>query len=86
MTAEGSRSGSAAGVAASRIEMLRATAAVNCTGLAAGTATTGRFTESWTIITTGLLREVTETITYPSGRSTRSTVYVAQISCAPEAN
>ena len=85
MTAEGSRSGSAAGVAASRFEMLRATAAVSCIGLAAGTATTGRFSESWTLTTSGLMRIVTETITYTSGQSTRTTVYSSYISCAPKA-
>jgi len=85
MTAEGSRSGAAAGVAATRFEMLRATAAVSCTGLAAGSATTGRFSERWSLATSGLLRTVTDSISYTSGRTTRNTVYVAQISCAPKA-
>src|SRR5438045_1082111 len=78
MTAEGGRSGGSAAVAESRIEALTATP---CASLASsGTATTGKFTESWTITTSNLLRTVTETVTYPAGRATRTATYIAYIS------
>ncbi len=85
MTSEGGRSGGAAGVASSRFEQLRATAAVNCANLAAGSATTGRYAESWTIATTGLMRTITVTVRYPSGRGTRTSSYTTNVSCAPKA-
>jgi prepilin-type N-terminal cleavage/methylation domain-containing protein len=83
MSSEGGRQGGAAAVAESRIEALTA---VNCTAIAAtGSATTGKFTETWAVTSSGLLRTVTVNVTYPSGRATRTSTYVAYISCAPKA-
>jgi hypothetical protein len=72
-------------VAATRFELLRAQALVDCTALAAGTATTGHFSESWSLTATGLLRTVTDSISYQTGRATRSSVYTSNLSCAPVA-
>jgi prepilin-type N-terminal cleavage/methylation domain-containing protein len=83
MTAEGGRGGGSAAVAESRIETIMATPCASITST--GSATAGKFTESWTVTTSGLLRTVTETVTYPTGRSTRSATYVAYKSCAPKA-
>ena len=83
MTAEGGRGGGSAAVAESRIESLNATPCANLT--ATGSATTGKYTESWTITSANLLRTITETVSYPYGRGTRTSTYVAYISCAPKA-
>lgn len=83
MTAEGGRSSGAAAVAESRIESLTATP---CASLATGgSATSGKFTESWRVTANGLLRTVEVSVSYPAGTSTRTSTYVAYISCAPKA-
>lgn len=78
MTGSGGRYGGSAAVASSRFEILRAS---TCTTLANGTATTGKYSESWTIATAGQLKTVTLTITYNNGTTTRSDVYSSSISC-----
>jgi prepilin-type N-terminal cleavage/methylation domain-containing protein len=83
MSSEGGRSGGSAAVAESRIEALSATPCANIAS--SGSATTGKFTESWTVTTASLLKTVTVTVSYPSGRATRTSTYVAYISCAPKA-
>ena len=81
LTAEGGRSGGSAAVAEARIEQLTATP---CASLATtGTATTGKFTESWTVTTSSLLRTISESVTYPMGSKNRTATYIAYISCAP---
>ena len=84
MTAEGGRGGGSAAVAESRIESLTAVPCASMTST--GSATTGKFTESWTVTTANLLRTITVTVTYPQGRGTRTSTYVAYRSCAPKAN
>ncbi len=81
LMAEGGRSGGSAAVAESRIEQLTATPCANLS--TTGSATTGKFTESWTVTTANLLRTITETVSYPAGKTTRTATYVAYISCAP---
>ncbi len=80
MTGEGGRSGGAAAVASTRFEQLRATA---CASLANGTATSGKYSESWTVSSSGQLVTVTETVTYVGSRVSRSAVFTTYISCAP---
>ena len=80
MTGEGGRTGGAAAVASSRFELLRATA---CASLASGTATSGKYSESWTVSSSGQLVTVAETVTYVRGRASRSAVFTTYISCAP---
>lgn len=81
LTAEGGRAGGAAAVAEARFEVLRATP---CASLASGSATSGKFTETWRITaTTTLLRTVFVTVSYNTGRGTRNLTFTSQISCAP---
>jgi len=81
LTAEGGRTGGAAAVAETRFEVLRGTP---CASLASGSATSGKFTETWRVTSvTTLLKTVTVTVSYPSGRTTRTASYTSQISCAP---
>lgn len=83
MTGSGGRYGGSSVVASSRFERLRAGV---CATLAGGSATTGKYSESWTVTISGasnLLRTVTLTISYNDGRSTRSAVFATTISCAP---
>ncbi|MDP3775538.1 MAG: prepilin-type N-terminal cleavage/methylation domain-containing protein [Gemmatimonadales bacterium] len=80
MTGSGGRYGASSVVASSRFEQLRAG---GCAALAAGSATTGKYSESWAIAVSGLLRTVTLTISYNDGRGTRSAVFATTISCAP---
>jgi prepilin-type N-terminal cleavage/methylation domain-containing protein len=82
MTGSGGRYGGASSVAASRFEQLRA---ATCTTLSAGSATTGRYTERWTVTTSGQLRVVDLAITYNDGTSSRTATYSTAISCVPEA-
>ena len=84
LTAEGGRAGGSAAVAESRIEQLTATPCANITST--GSATSGKFTESWTVTTANLLKTITETVTYPAGRTTRTATYIAYISCAPKSS
>lgn len=80
MTGQGGRFGGSAAVASTRFEQLRAT---SCATLADGSATTGKYSESWTVTASGLLRTVTETVSYNNGSSRRSDVFASTISCAP---
>jgi prepilin-type N-terminal cleavage/methylation domain-containing protein len=83
MSSEGGRSSGSAAVAESRIEVLTATP---CASLASsGSATSGKFSETWTVTTSNLLRTITVNVTYPSGRASRTAAYVAYMSCAPKA-
>jgi prepilin-type N-terminal cleavage/methylation domain-containing protein len=81
LTAEGGRAGAAAAVAEARFERLRAT---DCASLASGSATSGKFTETWRITSpTPLLRTVEVAVSYSHGRGTRTLTFTSQISCAP---
>ena len=84
MTAEGGRGGGSAAVAESRIETLFATPCASMSS--SGSASAGKYSESWTVTTSGLMRTITETVTYQTGRASRSSTYVAYKSCAPKAN
>lgn len=84
MSAEGGRSGGSAAVAESRIEALTATPCASLTS--SGSATTGNFTETWTVSTANLLRTITVNVTYRTGKAaTRTSTYIAYMSCAPKA-
>jgi prepilin-type N-terminal cleavage/methylation domain-containing protein len=76
---QGGSLGRSAALAEGRIEILRSTA---CTSLTSGTATEGAFTVGWTVGTTGNLRAVVVTVTYPTGRGTRTDTFTSAISCA----
>lgn len=83
MTLQGGQTGAAAGVAASRIELLRATP---CASLSSGTATTGRYSEVWRVTTENTnLRMVTVQVSYNTRSGTRSATFSTKISCAPAA-
>jgi prepilin-type N-terminal cleavage/methylation domain-containing protein len=83
MTGQGGRFSGSAAVAESRLEQLRAG---GCAGLAAGSATTGKYSESWTVTTAGLLRVVTVTVTYNDVGRQRNDDFISTISCAAEAS
>jgi prepilin-type N-terminal cleavage/methylation domain-containing protein len=79
MVGWGGRMAGSAAVASARLEMLRATP---CASLAAsGTQTQGIYTVSWTVASSGNLRTMTVTVTYPNGGSTRTDTYESQRSC-----
>ena len=81
LTGEGGRTGGAAAAAETRFEILRATP---CASLANGTATSGRYAVAWRVTSvTALLRNVDVSVSYNAGRSTRTTSFTSQISCAP---
>jgi len=81
LTAEGGRAGGAAAVAEARFETLRGTP---CASLASGSATSGKYTEAWRVITEStLLRTVIVSVSYNTGRATRTVDFTSQISCAP---
>jgi prepilin-type N-terminal cleavage/methylation domain-containing protein len=83
MSAEGGRNSGSAAVAESRIELITGTPCASI--VSTGSATVGRYTETWSVTTSGLLRTITETVSYNMGRATRSSTYVAYMSCAPKA-
>lgn len=79
MVGWGGRYGASAVVASAQLEQLRATP---CGSLGtSGTATKGIYSLSWTITSSGNLRTMTLTVSYPNGRSTRSDVYETFRSC-----
>lgn len=79
LTSQGARVGHAATVVASRLERLRAGA---CDALAAGgSATSGPFTERWTVEAAGTVRTVTITVTYPDGAAMRYDTLGGIITC-----
>lgn len=83
MSAEGGRASGSAAVAESRIETLTGTPCASL--VSTGSATTGKFTESWTVTNSGLLRTITVTVSYNMGQRTRTSTYIAYMSCAPKA-
>jgi prepilin-type N-terminal cleavage/methylation domain-containing protein len=78
MIGQGGRLGAAALLAEGRLESLRATP---CAALTGGSTLEGPFVVSWTVAGGGLAREVQLTVTYGNGRTQRSDLYVATISC-----
>lgn len=85
LSSEGVRSSGAASVAQSRLERLRS---VTCAALADGSATSGAYSEAWRVVTTTGVpngRTITVVVTYPHGRGTRSSTYITELSCAPQA-
>ena len=78
MTGQGALSGASAAVAVSRFDQLRATA---CGSQAGGTATTGKFSEKWTVSTSGNIVNVIDSITYISSRRSRTDAYSTILSC-----
>lgn len=85
LSAEGGQMSGAAAAASSKLEELRASA--DCSSLAGGSGTAADgYSLSWTVTTSGLLKEVTLTVSYSTGTRTRSTAFVTYISCAPQAS
>ncbi len=85
LTSEGGQMSGAAAAASSKFEELRASSA--CTTMAGGTGTAADgYNLSWTVSTSGLLKQITLTVSYSTGTSTRSTAFVTYISCAPQAS
>lgn len=81
LTTEGGRMSGAAAAASSQFEMLRAG---TCSTMAGGTGTAADgYSLSWTVATSGLLKQVTLAVSYSTGRKIRSTTFVTYISCAP---
>ena len=78
MIGQGGRLGAAAALAEGRLESLRGT---QCAALTGGSTLEGPFAVSWTVAGGGLVREVQLTVTYGNGRTQRSDLYVATISC-----
>jgi prepilin-type N-terminal cleavage/methylation domain-containing protein len=79
LTSQGGRLGGSSIVAEGRFELLRATA---CASLAGGSAVERPYTQVWTVATSGSLRTVALTVSYSTGRATRSDSYSTTISCA----
>jgi prepilin-type N-terminal cleavage/methylation domain-containing protein len=81
LTGQGGLTANSAAVAASRFDVLRATP---CASLAGGTATTGKFSETWTVTTPSTYaRNVIDNVTYTASRRTRTSVFSTILSCAP---
>jgi prepilin-type N-terminal cleavage/methylation domain-containing protein len=78
LTGQGGLTGNSAAVAASRFDVLRATP---CASLAGGTATTGKFSEAWSVATVSNLRNVIDSVTYTASRRTRISVFSTILSC-----
>lgn len=78
MIGQGGRLGAAAVLAEGLLESLRATPCIALTG---GSTLEGPFALSWTVVGGGLAREIQLTVTYGNGRTPRSDLYVATISC-----
>jgi prepilin-type N-terminal cleavage/methylation domain-containing protein len=79
LTSQGGRMGGSSLVAEGRFELLRATA---CASLASGSTVEAPYTVVWTVVTSGNLRTIGLTVSYPTGRRTRSDSYSTTISCA----
>lgn len=78
LTSQGALVGQAAAVVASRMERLRAGA---CDALAGGSATSGSFTERWTVDPSGPVRTVTIMVSYPAGVGMRYDTLAGVITC-----
>jgi len=78
MIGQGGRLGAAAMLAEGRLESLRAAPCASVTG---GSTQEGPFAVSWTVAGGGFTREIELTVTYGNGRTPRSDLYVATISC-----
>lgn len=90
LTSLGNRLGGSAVIAEGRLEILRWQAAPTtptnpCVSLTSGSAVEGPYTEKWTVTPRSgapVLRDVVLTISYQTGRSTRTDTYATTISCA----
>jgi prepilin-type N-terminal cleavage/methylation domain-containing protein len=80
MLSGGGRLGGSAVTAEGRFELLRATP---CASLASGSAVEGPYTVAWTVTTSGYLRTIGLTVSYATGRGTRTDSYQTTISCVP---
>jgi len=79
LTSQGGRLGGSSILAEGRFELLRAT---TCASLASGSTVEGPYTAVWTVATSGSLRTVGLTVSYATGRATRTDSYSTTISCA----
>lgn len=79
LISQGGRLGGAAVAAEGRIELLRATP---CASLTGGTTNDGPYTVVATVTGSGNLRTVVVTVSYQTGRSTRTDTINTFISCA----
>lgn len=79
MVAQGQRYSEAAALAQKRFERLRGQ---SCTTLAAGTATSGQFSERWTVTTVGTNgRRFTVYVTSPTGEGFRTDSFTSTRFC-----
>jgi type IV pilus modification protein PilV len=79
LTTESLRLTTAAVLAGSRVEQLRAG---GCVGALSGTAVTGAYAESWSASGAGAARAVRVTVTYPAPPGLRMRALAAVIACA----
>jgi len=80
MVGQGQRFTRTSGYANQRFEILRAQ---TCAAMTGGSATQGKYSESWTVtsVSGGRGRQVTVTVVSPTGRGTRSDVFTTTIPC-----
>jgi len=83
LTAAGGREGSAALVAAGRLEALRVMGCGPDSGGAAGADSVGRFLERWSVAPDGPGRMARVIVSYADGAGLRSAESVALFGCAP---
>jgi len=79
MISQGGQLAASALAVEGRIDILRATP---CASLAGGSATQGQYALTWTVASSGFLRTVNVTVSYNTGRGTRTDTYQSTISCA----
>jgi Tfp pilus assembly protein PilV len=82
MTAAGGREGSAALVAAARLEELRVSSCGAPAGVT-GVDSTGPFVAGWSVTADGSTRAVHVAVSYADGRRTRTARYESLIACVP---
>ncbi len=85
MTAAGGREGSAALVAAARLEELRVSACGPAAppGSASGADSTGPFLARWTLGPAAPAREAQVVVSWADGRGTRTATFATRVACAP---
>lgn len=76
---QGGGLGRAAAAAEGRVELLRATP---CASLSSSSAYDGPYLVTWAVTGSGNLRTVVVTVSYGTGRSTRTDTFNTTISCA----
>ena len=83
LTAAGGREGSAALVAAGRLEALRASACGPAPVDLTGADSAGPFVERWSVASSGATRVVRVAVSYADGRGTRTARFESLVACVP---